>query len=270
MNTNNMLETMKKLAVEAGNISLSYYGKLEEEDITFKNPVNMVTKADKEVEDFLKSHLAAQYPDIYFYGEEGTHGPLSSYEQVFICDPIDGTTNFIHRHPFYGISLAYREEGITKASAIYLPVFDCLYYAEKGAGAFRNGKQVQVSRTDSLLQALTSTGFACVREQIKPDNLPIFSRMIYITRGVRRDGAAALDLAYVADGRFDLFWEVYLYPWDMAGGVLLVEEAGGTVTDIDGGVNFEENKRIVASNGVLHDRFLEELQKVFDPSDLPH
>ncbi len=248
--------------MEAGDISMKYFGMLEENDIEFKNPVNLVTKVDKEIEDFLRMELEKLYPDVRFFGEEGSYGDLASLDRVFIVDPLDGTTNYVHRHPFFSVSVAYRENGVTKYGVVYAPLLKTLYFAEKGGGCFCDGKQVHVSTTDTLIDSLIGTGFACVRGRIKPDNVAAFSRIIYKARGVRRIGSAAIDLAYIADGRFDLFWEMFLYPWDMAAGALLIEEAGGMVTDIDGGPNWEENHRIVASNGRIHEEFLHELEKV--------
>jgi myo-inositol-1(or 4)-monophosphatase len=255
-----MIEELKQIVTQAGDIALSYRGSLSETSIEYKNPVDLVTKVDREIEDFIRDKVATIKPGAAFFGEETADAELASLQQVFICDPLDGTTNFVHGHPFFCISLAYREEHTTRYGIIYLPAFGTLYHAEKGKGSFRDNQAIHVSSTDTLINVLAGTGFACVRARKKQDNVPVFSHMVYKTRGIRRDGAAAIDLAYVAEGIFDLFWELNLHPWDTAAGALLVEEAGGKVTDIDGSGEYEKNNHIVASNGLIHEQFLQELR----------
>lgn len=251
-----MLKYLLKNVRQSGNIAMHYYGRLKEQDIEYKNPVDMVTVADKTIESFLKKKLSEKYPDVFFLAEESNAKNLEHNKKMFIVDPIDGTTNFVHNYPLFSISLAYRENNETKIGIVYLPYFKSLYHAEKGKGAFCNGKRIQVSRTDKLINALVVTGFACIRDEEKIDNMEYFRKVIYQARGVRRDGSAAIDLCYVAQGTFDLFWEMSLSPWDIAAGVLLVQEAGGMVTDYDNQSAFEEKKRLLASNGLLHQEFL--------------
>ena len=255
-----MRKRIEKILKAAGRKLMQYYGKLEQKDIQFKAPIDLVTKADKETESFLRSQLHKHFPDIGFIGEEeGFKG--RDTENVFIADPLDGTTNFVHTYPFFAISLAYKKNNITRLGFVYLPYFKTLYFAEKGKGAFKNNRPISVSKTSSLIESLVVTGFACVRGNLQHDNVPIFSKVIYKTQGVRRDGAAAVDLCLVAEGVFDIFWEMNLNPWDVAAGALIVQEAGGYVSDFGNTLNFEKNRQIVASNSILHKNFLELLQQ---------
>lgn len=258
-----MIETIGNIVREAGEIARSYFRKPELHNVEFKGEVDLVTVVDGKIEDYLRENLAKEFPDIAFFGEEGDYGKLSELGDVFIVDPLDGTSNFVHGHPFYSISLGLRQSGEATVGVVYLPEFDDLYSAENGKGAKVNGKPIQVSKTDKLLHALATTGFACVRQRIKPDNLPLFTEIVYKTRGIRRCGSAAIDLCYVAEGRYDLFWEYNLSPWDVAAGALICQEAGGVVTNLTGGPEFQECRQIAASNGLLHDAFLEISRKYF-------
>jgi len=218
--------------------------------------VDLVTRVDRDLEESIRTDLAQAFPDVAFYGEEGAYGALADYPRVFIVDPLDGTTSFVHGHPFYSISIAYREDGTTRLGVVALPAFGETYWAQRGAGAFHDGRRLRVSDTAVLIESLAATGFACVRARLKPDGLPLFNDLIYRIRGIRRCGSAAIDLCYVAEGRYDLYWELHLQPWDTAAGVLMVREAGGRVTDLGGGPEHEPRRHLVASNGLVHDEFL--------------
>ncbi len=252
-----MIQEVEPILREAGTIAHNYWGALNSADVEFKGSVDLVTKADKEIEDFLRQRLLSEFPGTEFFGEEGDYGALDQMAKVFIADPLDGTTNFVHRHPFYSISVGYREHGTTRFGAVYLPEFDALYHAELGRGAYLNGQPIHVSKAATLIDSLASTGFACVRQRVKPNNLPLFEEAILRIRGIRRCGSAAADLCYVAEGRYDLFWEYNLSPWDIAAGVLIVSEAGGRVSDFTGGNDFERQRQLAASNGAVHSEFLE-------------
>lgn len=242
----------------AGDITRRHFGTLREQDIEFKSEADLVTPIDREVEDFLRERLRQLCPDAGFLGEESAGHGEPFGDRGFVVDPIDGTASFVHSIPYYSISLAYKEHGQTVLGMVYLPEFGDLYYAERGGGAWKNGsRRLHVSRTDRLINAMGSTGFACVRARLKPDNLPIFNAAIYRIRGIRRLGSAAIDLSFVAEGRFDLYWEINISPWDIAAGILLVQEAGGTVTDLDGGPDAEGRRQILATNGALHPAFLD-------------
>jgi len=250
-----MRKKIEKIIIKAGKKLLKYYGTLKKNDIEFKNPIDLVTKADKEIEIFLRKELKKVFPDVGFMGEEeGIFG--ENQNKIFIVDPLDGTTNFVHTYPFFAISVGYRENNITKMGFVYLPYFKTMYFAEKDKGAFKNKIQLKVSKTEKLIDSLTVTGFACVRSNKKPDNLPILNKVVYKVRGVRRDGSAAIDLCLVAEGVFDAFWELNLNSWDIAAGVLIVQEAGGLVTDFSNNFEFEKKKEILATNSHIHNDFL--------------
>lgn len=251
-----MLQSLMTVARRAGRIAQEHAGRLRRDEIFHKGSTDMVTRVDRELEDLIRSDLAAAFPDVAFYGEEGQYGALAEQNRVFIVDPLDGTTSFIHGHPFYSVSLAYREAGVTRLGVVYLPAFGETYWSVLGGGAFRDGRRLHVSDTRALIEALAATGFACVRARLTPDGLPLFNDMIYRIRGIRRCGSAAIDLCYVAEGRYDLFWELNLSPWDTAAGTLMVREAGGRVTDLAGGDAMDTRRHVAASNGLLHDEFL--------------
>jgi len=253
-----MIAELQGILRDAGKIARRHFGNLSEGQVEFKSEADLVTVADREVEAYLRQRLAQLCPDAGFVGEEGTAANRTGDGRWFLVDPIDGTTSFVHGIPYYSISLALKEKGRTVLGMVYLPEFDELYHAEPGRGAWKNGtKRLSVSRTDRLIHALGATGFACVRARIKPDNLPIFNRAIYRIRGIRRLGSAAIDLCLVAEGKFDLYWEIHIQPWDIAAAALIVQEAGGRVTDLDGGPEFELRREILATNGLVHDAFLE-------------
>ena len=269
-----MLEKLLQIINEAGKLLIKYRTMPEKKAVHYKGKVDLVTPADIELQQFLKTSLAREYPDIDFFGEEEEQAArhqasrLSS-DKLFIIDPIDGTTNFIHNNPYYCISLAYREKGEGKIGIVYAPELDLLFYAEKEHAAYvqtrlEGRRLANVSTTRELQQALVITGFACVKDRKRPDNLPIFTELLYKARGIRRYGSAALDLCFVADGRADLFWEMNLNAWDTAAGVIILEEAGGKVTDFSGGKNFDAKREIIGSNGLLHTILLEIIQKFED------
>ncbi len=247
-----MIAKLIDIVRQAGQLTLSYFEQAGALEVEFKNPQDLVTNADSEVEEFMREALAQVFPDVAFFGEEGGASDTSN-ENMFIVDPIDGTTNFFHGYPFYSVSLAYREGAETKCGVVYCPPLDQIFVAERGKGASLNGKPIQVSNTVDLKNALAATGFACVRAGQKPDTVSIFGHMIYQVRDIHRDGSAALDLCYLAAGKYDLYWERNLSPWDIAAGVLILQEAGGKVTDFDDGPDFEDKRELVASNGRLHE-----------------
>jgi myo-inositol-1(or 4)-monophosphatase len=250
-----MLEKIVEIVKRAGDISLEYFGKIRNDDIEFKGDNDLVTKADLEVQDFLKKDLQDEFPQADFLGEEGEHADTIS-NKFFIADPIDGTTNFAYGHPFYSISLAYSEEGIIKSGAVYAPALDLMYYAERDRGAFCNDKKIHVSDTKILKNSLAATGFACVFRGAEHNNVELFNSVITKLRGIRRYGSAAIDLCFTAQGKFDLYWEYNLNIWDIAAGVLIVQEAGGKVTDFSGGSDYMQKKQLFASNGQVHEEFL--------------
>lgn len=261
-----MLKNLQHIIKQAGKIALKYFGKLRKKDIEYKNPIDLVTIADKVVENFLKEQLMKKFPNSDFLCEESCHDEPKK-NKIFIIDPIDGTTNFVHSYPLFSISLAYQENDSIQIGLVYLPYFDHLYYAVKGQGAFCNKEKIHVSHHSQLIDSLLVTGFACVRGGIKPDNVPLFNQLIYKIQEIRRDGSAACDLCYVAHGKFDLFWEMNLNTWDVAAGALIVQEAGGKVTDFDNQSQFITKKRIIASNGIIHNDFINLIQRLTKNND---
>ncbi|MDD4539866.1 MAG: inositol monophosphatase family protein [Lentisphaeria bacterium] len=257
-------ETLVKLgriARDAGVIVRRYFEHLRGDEVSHKGATDIVTVADREVERYLQQRLHEAFPDVAFYGEEGHYAPLATYERVFIVDPIDGTTSFVHGHPFHAVSLGLREEGQTSAGVVYLPYFDQLYWAGRGQGAWKDGRRLRVSANADMLQALGGTGFGCVRAHAQPDNVPMLSEMIYRLRGFRTCGSAAIDLCYVAEGHYDVYWEYLLQPYDWEAGALIVEEAGGRVTGFDGQPPRDDVGRILATNGLLHHEMMDIVAK---------
>lgn len=249
-------EIIENVAIEAGERALSWFGNLNAGDIDLKGEVDLVTQADRDVEDLIKNKLAEAFPDVAFFGEE-TGLDRDNTEEYFVVDPIDGTTNFVHGHPFFSISIALVSKTTgAKIGVVNAPALNRLYSAEMGKGAFRNNKPIQVSSNSRLIDCLAATGFACVRSRLKDDGVKIFDKMIYEVRGIRRCGSAAIDLCLTAEGVYDIFWELNLSPWDVSAGALIVNEAGGTVTDFKGEIDFTSRREIIASNPQIHPVFL--------------
>jgi len=242
-----MIEFMKKLAVEAGQMCLEGSEHLTASDVEFKNPRDLVTVVDKKVEDFLIKEIKKIYPDHSFIGEE-TGRSMSGSDCCWIIDPIDGTTSFVHGQPFYAVSIAFEKGGDLQAGVVYAPALGQLFSAENGKGAKLNERDIRVSGTGWMKESVLGTGFACLRAGWEKNNMVYLNRIMPAIRDVRRCGSAAVDLAYVASGKFDGFWELNLNIYDIAAGVLLVKEAGGTVCDFQGGNSFPENG-ILATNG---------------------
>jgi myo-inositol-1(or 4)-monophosphatase len=178
-----------------------------------------------------------------------------------VIDPLDGTMNYAHGYPRFCVSVGIQREGKGEIGVVYDPLLDELFQAQRGKGATRNGKPLRVSKVDSLGRALLATGFAYDVHQSFDDNIDHFARFVKRARGLRRDGSAALDLCYVAAGRFDGFWELKLKPWDVAAGGLIVEEAGGRLSDFSGNPSKGDGRETLASNGLLHEQMLALLQK---------
>lgn len=240
-------------ALAGGVILKSYYGR--EFRIAFKGELDLVTQADTESEAEVLSILRARLPEVSILAEESGVSDRD-LEHRFIVDPLDGTTNFAHAYPMFAVSIGYEEAGLVRAGVVYDPIREELFTAEKGRGAFLNGSKLDVSTTEKLEHSLLVTGFPYDLKDDLEGNLRQFKRFMGVARAIRRDGSAALDLCYVAAGRFDGFWEEKLGPWDTAAGALIVEEAGGQVTDITGGPFHYTHKGVVASNGRIQERML--------------
>jgi len=236
----------------------------------YKGDVDLVTVADRTVEAFLQDALLTAFPSHGIYGEEGARDRLDSEYRWYI-DPLDGTTNFAHGFPHFCVSmglehraagLAAEHDGPIVAGVIYDPMLDELFTAERGKGAYLNGKPIHVSSVPVLGESLVATGFPSRKRHENP-NIHFYQEFTLRSHGVRRAGSAALDLAYIACGRMDAYWEFGLNPWDTAAGFLLVEEAGGMVTGFDGTYRKLDSKEILASNQLIHHEMLALFQDMF-------
>jgi len=241
-------------AVEAACIAGRYqcYRFASTLDISLKGEKDLVTEIDRESERLIVGHLRNRFPDHGIIAEEGEYPPGTAPYR-WIIDPLDGTTNYAHGFPWFCVSIALESQGELLAGVIYNPMHDELFTATRGNGAYRNGERIAVSGRSPLKSSLLGTGFPYDCATDGENNFTNFIAFQKAARGIRRAGAAALDLAYVAAGRLDGFWELKLKPWDVAAGVLLVREAGGVVTTFDGSGYNIFNGRIVASNGLIHD-----------------
>jgi myo-inositol-1(or 4)-monophosphatase len=229
------------------------YGK--KQNIKFKGAINLVTEMDHRAEAAVIEILEMAFPDHGILTEE-SKGREGSGSYRWILDPLDGTTNYAHGYPFFCVSLALEKDGQIIWGIIYDPLREELFAAEAGRGATVNGKALQVSATRHIQQSFLCTGFPYDMRESRDDNLRYFSRFAKTVQAIRRDGSAALDLCYVAMGRFDGFWEMKLNPWDVAAGSLIVTEAGGRVTDFSGNHFSIHGQEILASNGLIHDQML--------------
>jgi len=244
------LETAKAAAREAGRVLGENYGCRGE--IMYKGTVDLVTRFDRLSQDMIFRRLSAAFPDHGFLAEEGLSLEGTS-ELRWIFDPLDGTTNFAHTFPVFCVSIALEKAGSVILGVIYDPTRDELFEAVRGQGARLNGRPVQVSGVAELGKALLATGFPYDVRTSRVNNVREFGDFVVRAQAIRRCGSAALDLCYVACGRFDGFWELKLKPWDVAAGALIVEEAGGTVSDFDGGPFDSSAERALASNGLIHE-----------------
>lgn len=245
-------------ALAAGRIQRQYFrGRLS---IRKKGLIDLVTEADVAVEQDIRARLARHFPAHTVLGEEAAQSaPDGASPYRWIVDPIDGTTNFAHGLALFCVSIALEIDGRVEVGVIYEPVGEELFTAERGEGARLNGARLRVTRQPSMIDSLLVTGFPYTADDARREQLAVFGAFLARAQAVRRLGSAALDLSYVAAGRFDGFWEQSLNPWDVAAGALLVEEAGGQVTDFSGGPFSVFGRQIVASNGALHQRVLEVL-----------
>jgi myo-inositol-1(or 4)-monophosphatase len=244
------------IAVRAGALLRGYYD--HGVALEYKGDVDIVTEADRMSEKLIVEQLGAEFPTHGIFGEEGTRLALD-HEYRWYVDPLDGTTNFAHGFPFFCISLGleHRSPGLAQdqdgeliAGVVYDPLRDELFAAERRRGAWLNGRRLHVSRVAHLSECLLGTGFPTRKRHANP-NIQFYQQLTLRSHGVRRAGAAALDLAYCAAGRLDAYWEFNLNPWDTAAGALLVEEAGGTMTGFDGAPFRLESREILATNGLV-------------------
>ena len=263
------LETAAEIAREAGSLLTGYF----ERRVPFetKGEFDLVTEADRASERLVVERLRSHFPTHSIVGEEGARfeGPT---DYRWYVDPLDGTTNFAHSFPVFNVTLGLERAGELVAGVVFDPCRQELFTAERGAGAYLNNRRIHVSSTPRLSDSLASTGFPS-RKRHHNVNIHFYYQLAMASHGVRRTGSAAIDLAYVACGRLDFFWEFGLKPWDVAAGSLLVSEAGGRVSDMRGGAHsVTASDHVLADNGLLHDEILAMFGQIFQghlPVPLP-
>ncbi len=255
------LNVMMAAARKAGKPLIRDLGELENLQVSMKGPADFVTSADKRTEKILIDELSHTRPGYGFLGEES--GTIEGKDKThrFIIDPIDGTTNFLHGIPHFAISIALEREGQIVSALVFNPATDDMFVAEKGHGAFLNNKRIRVAARKTLSTALVATGIPFLGHGDFAKFDAELNAVMPSVSGIRRFGSASLDLAWVAAGRFDAFWERDLSAWDIAAGVLLVREAQGVVTDLSGGPNMLDNGAILAANDPLHPQLLKILKR---------
>ncbi len=248
-----MLDFAKDLAQQAGQLLKDGLGRAR--DIRFKGEADLVTEMDLASENLITRAIQTNFPSHAILAEEsGSLGPTESGYR-WVIDPLDGTVNYAHGVPLFCVSIGLEKDGIPLLGVICAPTLGETYWAERGAGAFLNGTPLHVSSQKRLDQALLVTGFPHELGRA-PETLNVFGAFVDASQAVRRLGSSALDLAWVAAGRFDAFWEPRLMPWDVCAGIVLVEEAGGRVSNFESKPFTTDDKRIIASNGHLHDPLL--------------
>jgi myo-inositol-1(or 4)-monophosphatase len=264
LNLNDILKTIEAVARDAGGmLHTAYY---QPRQIDYKGEVNLVTQTDRDTEKAIVEALRAQYPDIAIQAEEGS-AEVGADNLIWLIDPLDGTNNFVHGFPVFVVSIALYDGSEPLAGVVYDPLGNEMFSAARGQGAMLNGEAIQVAGASDLVHSLLATGFAYDRHEAIDNNIIALSRFLRTAQGIRRAGAAALDLAYVACGRLDGYWEMTLHPWDIAAGLLLVREAGGIVTTYAGQPDDDSLIRagsIVASNRQIHPAMLDVLAGVYD------
>ena len=254
------LEKAVEIAREAGVLLANYF----ERRVSFelKGEFDLVTEADRASEKLVVERLCSYFPSHGIVAEEGSGRPGSS-EYRWYVDPLDGTTNFAHTFPMFNVTLALERAAEVIAGVIYDPLRQEMFTAEQGGGAYLNNRRIRVTRAERLTDALGSTGFPS-RKRSHNVNIHFYYQLAMASHGVRRTGSAALDLAYVAAGRLDFFWEFGLKPWDQAAGTLLVREAGGKVSDMGGDTHdIRSSEHVLADNGLLHQELVDAFGRIF-------
>jgi len=254
------IENAIEIAHAAGALTRQFFERRVQFEL--KGEYDLVTEADRASERLIVSRLKELYPEHAIMAEEGG-GHESSSGYRWYVDPLDGTTNFAHGYPVWNVTLALEKDGEIVLGVVFDPVRNELFTAEKGAGAWLNGRRIYTSKSRQMNEALFSTGFPSRRRHLDV-NIYFYYQLAMASHGVRRGGSAAIDLAYVACGRLDGYWEFSLSPWDMAAGKLLVTEAGGGCTTMDGEPHALTSRHIFASNGLIHDEALARFREIFN------
>lgn len=262
-----------EIAIEAARrgaaVLLKYWEQLGKEDADTKARNDWVSAADRESEDAIFAFISEQRPNDLCLGEESGMSEGTS-SRTWIVDPLDGTSNYLQHFPFWSVSIALRRESEMIAGVIYEPLRDLFFTAEKGAGAYRGGERMRVSDHTTLEGSFLATGFPFRAQEYVETYVRIFTDVIRTSKGVRRAGSAALDLAYTAAGVFDGFFEMHLSPWDVAAGSLLVTEAGGIVTDFSGGQRWLERGNIVGATPAVHRELMSVIARHTTEEQLDH
>jgi myo-inositol-1(or 4)-monophosphatase len=253
------LETSVEIAREAGALLSKYF----ERRVTFelKGEYDLVTEADRASEQLVVERLRSHFPSHSIVAEEGG-GYTGSSEYCWYVDPLDGTTNFAHGFPMYNVTIALEQSGKLIAGVVYDPERNEMFTAELGSGAYLNNRRIRVSKVSQIESTLVATGFPS-KKRHQSVNVHFYYQLAMLTHGVRRAGSAALDLAYVASGRLDAFWEFGLNPWDMAAGILLITEAGGKCSDMKGGPVSLRGQHLLADNGLVHQQIVDLFGEIF-------
>jgi myo-inositol-1(or 4)-monophosphatase len=254
-NVSPTLNVMIMAARKAGRSLIRDFGEVEQLQVSIKGPANFVSAADHKAEDIIFKELSKARAGYGFLMEERGEVVGADKTHRWIVDPLDGTTNFLHSNPMFAISIGLEREGQLIAGVIYNPASDELFTAEKGKGAFMNDRRLRVAARKSLGDALVTTGIPHRGREGHPRFLKEVGSLMQEVAGIRRTGSAALDLAFVAAGRFDAYWEHNLQPWDVAAGIVMVREAGGFISDLDGGDKMLESGDVLAANTTLHKAF---------------
>ena len=255
------LNVMMKTARKAGRALLKDFGEVEQLQVSTKGPSDFVTRADRAAEQMIREDLLHARPSYGFLGEEGREIEGEDPTRRWIVDPLDGTTNFLHGLPHWAVSIALEHKGQIVAGVIYDPVKDEMFYAEKGGGAWLNESRLRVSGRHKLIESIFATGLPFAGRADLPETLQDLARLLPACAGVRRFGAAALDLAYVAAGRYDGFWERGLKSWDMAAGLVIVREAGGIVEPLQAEADIIGSGQVICANEAIFETFAKVIRK---------
>jgi myo-inositol-1(or 4)-monophosphatase len=247
------LKVAEKAAREAGKVLIDHLGKVKEVEYKAKN--SLLTEVDKLSEGLIIEIIKSNFPSHDFFAEESGRDKKTS-SHVWIIDPLDGTTNYAHTYPVFSVSIALEIEGVIRLGIVYDPMRDEFFNAEFGNGAYLNWDKIKISETRVVAESLLCTGFTHEKEWMVDENLKHFENFIRRARAIRRDGSAALDLCYVACGRYDGFWELGLHAWDTAAGFLILKEAGGHVSDFSNSEFTVFGEEILATNGLIHDEMI--------------
>jgi myo-inositol-1(or 4)-monophosphatase len=250
------INIMIKAARKAARSLIKDFGEVEHLQVSVKGPGDFVSRADFRAEEILREELCGARPNYGWLAEESTEVAGADPTRRWIVDPLDGTTNFLHGLPHWAVSIGLEHKGEIVAAVVFNPTADEMFVAEKGAGAWLNDRRLRVSGRRELIEMIFATGLPFGGRDDLPETLQDLARILPVCAGVRRWGAAALDLAYVAAGRYDGFWERNLHPWDIAAGLLLVKEAGGMITTMTKSDNPLRDGSVIASNEPVFDRFV--------------